>query len=160
MGGTLPNVCYGRSGATTARSCRFRAADIRWLPVSLLLSIALAPEVHAEIYKCTDEHGNVAYLQTPCPIEVVKETAAADDVGVAEVQESEDLTESLPEPQPADANIPSSRRPGEPLEVCKKRYRDQIDEIDAELRASFSPAQTDAYKEELLELTRQLRACG
>lgn len=140
-------------------SC-LRAADLRWLPVSLLLSVALAPTSHAEIYKCTDEHGNVAYLQTPCPIEVVEEPEAADDTGVPELQESEDLVEYLPEPPPAEANIPSSRRPGEALEACKKRYRDQIDEIDAELRASFSAAQTDAYKEELLELTRQLRACG
>ena len=128
----------------------------------VLLTVALAPAAHAEIYKCTDEHGNVAYLQTPCPIEVAEEPADADDADdpVAAAEEVEDITEFLPEPRPAEANVPSSRRPDEPLEACKKRYRDQIDEIDAELRTSFSSAQADAYKEKLLELTKQLRACG
>lgn len=117
----------------------------------ILFSVALAPAAQAEIYTCTDEHGNVAYLQTPCPPEVVKETATTEDAedSVAEVEESEDITEPPPVPQPDDA-----------LEVCRKRYRDQIDEIDAELRTSFSPAQAAAYKEKLLALTRQLRACG
>lgn len=133
------------------------------LSVSLImLTVALMSAAHADIYKCTDEHGNVAYLQTPCPAEIVEETAATHDADarVAEAEESEEMTDSSPEPQPAEAEIPSSRRPDEPLEVCKKRYRDQIDEIDAEIRASFSPAQADAYKERLLVLTQQLRACG
>jgi hypothetical protein len=105
------------------------------------------PKAQADIYKCTDEHGNVAYLQTPCPAEVVKETPS-----VQEVEKSEDTTEPPPEP-------PSSQ-PDESLEACKKRFRDQIDAIDAELGASISPEQADAYKERLLVLTRQLRACG
>ena len=127
-----------------------------------LLIVALAPAVHADIYKCTDEYGNVAYLQTPCPIEVPEEPAVADETDdpVPEVEEVEDVTEFLPEPLPAEANVPSSRRPNETLEDCKKRYRDQIDEIDVELRTSFSSAQADAYKQRLLGLTKQLRACG
>jgi len=121
----------------------------------MLLAAALTPAVYADIYKCTDEHGNVAYLQTPCPIEVAKEPEVTD-----EEEDVEDVTEFLPEPQRAEPKPPSSRRPGEPLEVCKKRYRDQIDKIDAELRVSLSPAQAGEYKERLLELTKQLRACG
>ncbi|NCF16254.1 MAG: DUF4124 domain-containing protein [Gammaproteobacteria bacterium] len=121
----------------------------------MLLALALTPVAHAEIYKCTDEHGNVAYLQTPCPIEVAQEPEVAD-----EEEDVEDVTEFLPEPQPVESTVPSSRRPDETLEACKKRYRDQIDKIDAELGVSLSPSQADAYKERLLELTRQLRACG
>jgi len=127
-----------------------------------MLIVALATAAHAEIYKCTDEDGNVAYQQTPCPVEVVKETAATEeaDDSVVEVEESEYVPESSFELQPAETNTPSSRRSDEPLEVCKKRYRDQIDEIDAELGASLSAAQAAAYKERLLVLTKQLRACG
>jgi hypothetical protein len=121
-----------------------------WLPL-IVLGVALAPAAQAEIYKCTDEHGNVAYLQTPCPPEVVTEPVTTDDAEdpAAEVEASEDIAEPLPVPQADEA-----------LEVCRKRYRDQIDAIDAELRASFSPEQAAAYKEKLLALTRQLRACG
>ena len=117
----------------------------------MFLIIALMPAAQAEIYKCTDEYGNVAYLQTPCPIEVAKEPEVAD-----EEEDVEDVTEFLPEPQPVETNIPSSRQPDEPLEACKKRYRDQIDKIDAELGVSLSPSQASAYKERLLELTTRL----
>ncbi len=128
----------------------------------ILLAVALMPASHADIHKCTDEYGNVAYLQTPCPAEEVEKTAVTHDTDarIAEAAQDEEMTESSPEPQSPEAQIPSSRRPGEPLDVCKKRYRDQIDEIDAEIRSAFSPAQGDAYKERLLALTRQLRACG
>jgi len=112
----------------------------------ILLTAALTPTAHADIYKCTDEHGNVAYLQTPCPAE--------------EAVQDEELTEASPAPQSPDVQVPSSRRPGEPLDDCKKRYRDQIDEIDAEMQTVFSSEQGEAYKEKLLALTKQLRACS
>ena len=124
------------------------------LSVSLILLIgALTPAAHAEIYKCKDEYGNVAYLQTPCPVEKTEETPATNDTDakIAELVRDEEVTESLPEP--------SSRRPSEQLKDCKKRYRDQIDEIDAEMLTAFSPEQGAAYKERLLALTKQLRAC-
>ena len=120
---------------------------------SILLIAALTPAAHAEIYKCKDEHGNAAYLQTPCPIKKTEETPVTHDTDakIAEPAQDEEVTESLPEP--------SSRRPGEQLKDCRKRYRDQIDEIDAEMLTAFSPAQGAAYKEGLLALTKQLRAC-
>jgi len=128
----------------------------------ILLTATLMPAAHADIYKCTDEYGNVAYLQTPCPAEKVEETAVTHDADarVADAAQGKEMTESSPAPQSPETQTPSSRRPGEPLEVCKKRYRDQIDEIDAEIRADFSPAQGDVYKERLIALTQQLRACG
>ena len=128
----------------------------------IVLTVALVPAAQAEIHKCTDEHGNVAYLQTPCPAEKTEDADATRDVDdlADDVAESEWVPESSPEPQPDEVEIPSSRQPGEPLRACKNRYRDQIDEIDAEMRASFSPEQAEAYKQRLLVLTRQLRACG
>lgn len=131
------------------------------LGVSLaFLTAALTPAAHADIYKCKDEHGNVAYLQTPCPAKKTEDTPATDDdAQAAEAVQDEDLIQLSPEPQSPEVQTPSSRLPGEPLDVCKKRYRDQIDEIDAEMRTRFSPEQGEAYKERLMTLTKQLRAC-
>jgi hypothetical protein len=125
----------------------------------ILLTVFLMPVAHADIYKCTDEYGNVAYRQTPCPAEKVEETDVAQDADdtIVETDPDEEILESSPEPQ---TPVPSSRQPDEPLADCKKRYRDQIDEIDAEILTAFSPSKGATYKEQLLALTRQLRACG
>ena len=125
---------------------------LRALPVVSLLF--LAPAAHADIYKCEDEQGNVAYLQTPCP------AVEDDDPLAAEAEQDEYVPESTPQPQSSETQVPSSRQPGEKLEDCKKRYRDQIDVIDEEMRTDFSTEQGESYKEELLALTQQLRACG
>ena len=45
------------------------------------------------------------------------------------------------------------------VEQCKKRYRDQIDAIDAEMRRGYSSEQGEAYRERLRGLTQKLRAC-
>lgn len=128
----------------------------------VLLCVALAPAAYADIYKCTDEHGNVAYLQTPCPVKEAEEPADSDkeDAQMAEAEQDDYVPESTPEPRSTEASVPSSRRAGETLQDCKKRYRDQIDEIDTEMRTAFSPEQGTAYKDRLLKLTRQLRACS
>ena len=134
------------------------------VPLSLSLTLfiaALTPAAQADIYKCKDEHGNVAYLQTPCPVEKTKEPPVADDddARTVETAQDEDLIESWPEPQSPEVQTPSSRESGESLDECKKRFRDQIDEIDAKLQTGFSPEQGDAYKERLMALAKQLRAC-
>jgi len=69
------------------------------LSVSLILLIgALTPAAHAEIYKCKDEHGNVAYLQTPCPVEKTEETPATDDTDAktSTKRTAQRLQEALP----------------------------------------------------------------
>jgi hypothetical protein len=121
--------------------------------LSALLYVALAPAAYADIYKCTDEHGNVAYLQTPCPVEVADEPPVA-------AEHDDYVPESTPEPRLPEPPVPSSRRAGETLQDCKTRYRDQIDEIDAEMRKGFSPEEGPGFKEKLLVLTKQLRACA
>ena len=50
-------------------------------------------------------------------------------------------------------------RSGEMAQQCKKRYRDRIDAIDAEMRRGYSSAQGEAYREQLRVLTQQLRRC-
>ena len=124
--------------------------------------LTLTPAAHADIYTCKDEYGNVAYLQTPCPVEKAEESPVTDDddARTTEAAQDEEAMESLPQPESAMLHTPSSRFPDEPLDECKKRYRDQIDEIDAEMRNDFSPEQGKAYKTRLMALTKQLRACG
>lgn len=45
------------------------------------------------------------------------------------------------------------------IEACKKRYRDQIDAIDARMRNGYDSSQGERYREELRELTTRLREC-
>ena len=138
------------------------------VPVLLLAALSrvlltLTPAAHADIYTCKDEYGNVAYLQTPCPVEKAEETPATDDDDARTTEAAQDeeaMEESLLQPRSSALHTPSSRLPDESLDECKKRYRDQIDEIDAEMRNDFSPEQGKAYKTRLMALTKQLRACG
>jgi len=100
-----------------------------------------------QIHKCTDADGNVAYSQLPCPpppANVEPEKAEPDTEAVTEVPVEEPAAE--PE-QVIDRS------------ACKKRYRDAIDAIDAEIGREYSPAKAEQYKERLLALTRKLRRC-
>ena len=119
----------------------------------LAILLAIAAPANADIYRCTDEDGNVAYLQLPCP-----EPAAIEET-VDEPQSEEGGEGDVEEPV-ATPIVESSREPGEALADCRKRYRDQIDAIDLEMRNGFSPEQAGDYKERLRTLTQQLRACG
>jgi hypothetical protein len=121
--------------------------------VALVAFLAIVPRPTAapEIYTCTDENGNTAYQQLPCPAEKAEPAEPEAPAGLVD--------EVIEEPDEAPPSAPSSRRPDEPLDDCKKRYRDQIDEIDAELSNMLSTEQTEAYKKQLLALAQQLRAC-
>ncbi len=44
-------------------------------------------------------------------------------------------------------------------EQCKQGTRDEIDEIDAQMRQGYDPAQGERYRERLLVLTTRLREC-
>ena len=119
----------------------------------VVLAAAFVSPASADIYKCSDEHGNVAYLQLPCPAEREKPAATEESDDSVAV---EDDVELEPAEMPA---APSSRLPGEPLDACKKRYRDQIDAVEAELFSTDLADRSESFKERLLALTQQLRAC-
>ena len=77
--------------------------------------------------------------------------------------DAEELEEPRAEPEPtaesrtiAGAN---DSRSEELTQQCKKRYRDQIDTIDAEMRRGYSSVQGETYRERLRVLTQQLRQC-
>lgn len=81
-----------------------------------------------------------------------------------EMDETQDPSLAMPDAiERPTASRPVSRaddsRSGEVTQQCKKRYRDQIDAIDAEMRRGYSSAQGETYRERLRVLTQQLRSC-
>lgn len=129
---------------------------ISFLAVIAACSFATTPWAQADIYKCTDEEGNVAYLQLPCPAKPAAPVETAETDNGAEPEEPVAPEAEYSEPAP----MQSSREPGEPLAECKKRYRDQIDAVEEEFLATDLVEQEEIYKERLLALAQQLRACG
>lgn len=115
----------------------------------LLIGLFLfgAPAVHADIYKCVDEDGNIAYQQTPCPVESATsetlELDEADDAGEARMPERKNVV---------------SRSSNE-IAVCKGPLRDAIDAIEAEMLNGYSPEQGEEFKTRLRGLTDEMRAC-
>lgn len=126
----------------------------------VVVGICLLNPVSAQtqIYKCTDVNGGAVYSQLPCP---AQESADSDDT------EPEAKAESPENPAPVSAKeeLSATEVPQEEPEpetdgsACKKRYRDEIDAIDAEIRRDYSPDKAEQYKQRLLELTRKLRQC-
>jgi len=111
---------------------------------SLFLFVAIP--ANADIYKCVDAEGNVAYQQIPCP--VVK-----DKVEVVEDAVQDEVVEA---PQ-----VPVvSNQTHEEVEACKDPLRDAVDEIEAEMLRGFSPEQGEEFKVKLRTLTQEMRACG
>ena len=122
------------------------------LAVLFLLDTASA---QTEIHKCTDADGNEAYSQLPCMLQKIAEPEKTEPKAKTEratpvpvVQEM--LTLDIPQEEP-EQKIDRS--------ACKKRYRDAIDVIDAEIGREYTADKAAQYKQRLLLLTRKLRQC-
>ena len=119
------------------------------IPVAGALLLLIAPVASAEIFRCVDPEGGIVFQQTPCP-EPKPAEAADEPVGAAEREdppESDTASDSLQRADP------------EMVAACKKRYRDEIDRIDAEMRKGFAPAEREPYRERLRALSQQLSQC-
>ena len=112
----------------------------------------IGPVASAEIFRCDDPEVGIIFQQTPCPEPVPEEPAG----------------KPLPEPgpddiprQPEPAMDPDEAKLADPemVAACKKRYRDEIDRIDAEMRKGFAPAEREPYRERLRALSQQLSQC-
>jgi len=130
---------------------------MRTLCLILLFAACLPGFALAEtqIHKCKSADGTVVYSQLPCKDEEPAEVASPIDSDVAEspaqlVEKAELLPPNEVQEEPA---ISENRA------ACKKRYRDEIDAIDAEIRREYSIENDADYKQQLLALTRKLRAC-
>ena len=119
---------------------------------SCLLNTANA---QTQIHKCTDADGGVAYSQLPCAPQKFVESKKIEPDAKAEsaipVSERQEL--STNETPQEEHELATNRS------ACKKRYRDAIDAIDAEIGREYSPDKAEQYKQRLLILTRKLRQC-
>ena len=114
-------------------------------PIVLLLLGASA--AGADIYKCEDPEGNVAYLQTPCPIEKKESVEPV-------IEPDPEKIESVPETPEAEY------RTQEEIEACKEPLRNSIDEIEAAMLRGYTSAEGEEFKKKLRTLTQAMRACG
>ena len=121
----------------------------------LLLALASA-SANAEIHRCPQADGTVAFQETPCPDPAPEETieAKAEPAEEAPLPETAVIT---PTEEP-ELVLPESL--SRDREQCEKATRDAIDAIDLEMRqTSYTKEEGEAYLARLLELTEQLRAC-
>lgn len=105
------------------------------------------------IHQCKDADGGVVYSQLPCKDEVPAKSDEPEES--TEPVQSENAVAELPDTD--DTHV--DERSGERRSACKKRYRDEIDLIDAEIRREYTPEKDAEYKQRLLALTRKLREC-
>lgn len=135
-------------------------SGMRVITFALLLA-ASGVAADADIYRCPLDDGTFAFQQMPCP--------EADETGDEPELELELEASPEPELEPEPSTETEEPQPSEPplparLSVdraaCEKETRDAIDAIDVEMRqTSYSQEQGEQYLADLLDLTRQLRAC-
>ena len=113
-----------------------------------VLLVAISAYADSEIYKCVDAERNVAYQQTPCPVEKEKPEV---------VEPAEQLVEVAEEVPQVPVASDQSR---EEIEACKDPLRDAIDKVEAEMLRGFSSEQSEEFKVKLRTLTQEMRACG
>ena len=121
----------------------------------LLISAAMiSTEAQAEVHRCTDADGNMVFSQFPCAEEPAAAKEEEKDEAAVEEVEAEDV-------QPQSANIESVVPTRDDLTIaqCKKPYRDAIDAIEARMVDGYTADQGEAYKKQLLGLTKGLRRC-
>jgi hypothetical protein len=118
------------------------------LTTLLLVFSSLA---QADIHRCTDAEGSIIFQQMPCAEPEPEQEETGEQAPTAEVEAStEDVVARTEPPEPKSPEL---------VAQCKKKYRDAIDGIDAEMRERYTPEQADDYKQRLRVLTEQLRAC-
>ena len=129
--------------------------EIRLALLTTGLCVAASATAQTEIHKCTDADGGIVYSQLPCP------AAKADVPDEAEAAEKteEDSTTANEDDYIVFQVEDRAPRSADEVAACKKKYRDQIDAIDAEIKREYSAEKADNYKRRLLQLTRQLRLC-
>ncbi len=108
-----------------------------------------------KIHKCKGPDNGIVYSQFPCapqkPVEAEK--AELDEKAATAQPLSAERELPVPETQREEPESETNTA------ACKKRYRDAIDAIDAEIGREYSPEKDEQYKQRLLVLTRKLRQC-
>ena len=132
------NACVFRFGLTVVGFCLLNTASAQ-----------------TQIHKCTDADGGIVYSQLPCvsqksvePEKTEPEAKVESEAPESAMREPPNRESPNPEPE-----LETNRS------ACKKRHRDAIDAIDAEINREYSPDKAEQYKQRLLVLTRKLRQC-
>lgn len=133
-----------------------------WTAAALGVCWQVSAVAQTEIHRCADADGAIVFSQLPC--DDVAPTAAEPDTVAESPEVDEPSTEWNPFNTVPDSDSINDRVADTPeLEAeraaCKKRYRDAIDVIDAEILEDYKPEKADDYKQRLLALTAELRRC-
>lgn len=143
------------AAAPTSISSRFRLIEFTQVLLLLAYWAPGASLAQTEIYKCTDADGGIVYSQLPC----APENPVSDDATEQQAPPRSTEPTVFAYEERAEDDQEQEQKSAEEVAACKKQYRDAIDVIDAEIGRDYSAEQADAYKQRLLELTRQLRKC-
>lgn len=132
-----------------------------WLTLLMLPGMSVSAET--VINRCTQEDGTIAFQETPCaePADGSDGDSQSESEEPAPADDFSDFVNPLDEhevaparSEPAPPTLPSGDRA-----ECEKTTRDAIDAIDFEMRKGYTEEEGHRYLADLLELTRQLRAC-
>lgn len=118
----------------------------------VLLGLSAAGAV-ADIYSCPGDDGVMSYQDQPCAVPEPEDAdgeAAADPLAEAEPRSPQTVAESPQTVAPIDAEL---------VAACKKRYRDEIDRLDAELANGVTADKLAEYRELARALSQQLSRC-
>ena len=144
---------FSRSGQSARRG---NTREVRIGLITIVSSCLLnTANAQTQIHKCTDADGGVVYSQLPCTPQKTVESKKIDPDAKAEsaIPASERQELSTYETPQEEQELAANRS------ACKKRYRNAIDAIDAEIGREYSPDKAEQYKQRLLLLTRKLRQC-
>lgn len=131
------------------------ARVFRFSLTAVCFCLAGTASAQTQIHKCTDADGGVVYSQLPCVSQKSMESEKTEPETKVESQ-----TPDLAAREPSTAQVPQEEPKLETdRSACKKRYRDAIDVIDAEINREYTPEKAEQYKQRLLVLTRELRQC-
>ncbi len=147
-----PLADYTRTNGV-GRMVRYHTRDImRALVWTIIVTTSLClwiAEVSAEIYSCEGEDGVATYQDQPCP-DPAPATADLEPEPVAEPADTPRAPEAPRTATPDDTEL---------VAACKKRYRDEIDRLDAELASGAAADQLEDYRERARALSQQLSRC-
>ncbi len=130
---------------------------------ALLMLSCASVSAEPEIHRCTQPDGTVAFQETPCA-EVADDGDVQNDDPRLSSPSADGFWDFLnPYDETDEPLVPADPTPSGPVSEdraeCEQTTRDAIDAIDLEMRKGYSKEQGEQYLVELLELTRQLRAC-
>ena len=143
---------FARNGQSARRG---NTREFRFGLIIVSFCLLNTASAQTQIHKCTDADGGVAYSQLPCApqksveSEKVEPDAKAESAAPVSAKQELSITEIPQEELELETNA----------SACKKRYRDEIDAIDAEISREYSTDRAEQYKQQLLLLTRKLREC-